>query len=129
MAIETYNDPKFDDILENPQHYGMPSFEEFRKNPDKFRERWHGKTDDVLGCVSNGSTLDGLKSRLDKDEYYIWGYKARNLEEVERIAKAEGVRLNVLEPIPELIPTGHNGEAKMKVTFMTKAERLKRASW
>lgn len=78
------------DILEDPTSFGMPTFKQFCANPDK----WRRPADEILRSVDLGSTT--LKS-LRKHAYYFEAYPCKSLEEVERIAAAEGVLAEQLQ--------------------------------
>jgi hypothetical protein len=97
---------------------GGPTFEEFSKNPDKFR----GSEEDSLNQVEKGSSVfyKGVKYK-----YEIEGYKCKTLEEVERVAKSQGIPLRELDYRPEIIPQG-GGRAEFNVKFMPKSQRDKR---
>lgn len=105
-----------DDILANPTRYGMPSFDEFRKAPDKWRKR----PDDVF-TLADGSTRV-FRGAVAKQVYFIKGYKCDNLEKVERIAKEEGMNLYNLEMIPEVKPIS-SSQCEIHITFKEKAPK------
>jgi hypothetical protein len=91
---------KVNDIYENPKSFGMPTFEEFKKNP----ERWTGRSDASLAEVSEGGLE--VKSKYRKQTYEIEGYRCKTLEEVERIALSQGIKLKELDYRPQMIPQG-----------------------
>lgn len=64
---------------------GMPSFQEFAANPD----RWRGRTDEIFESAQNGSVL--LKHMIEKHIYYFEHFRVEKLEHVERIISDEGL--------------------------------------
>lgn len=107
------------DIYDDPKAYGMPTFEEFRKNP----ERWTGRADAALADVSEGGTE--VKNQYRKQTYEIEGYRCGTLEEVERIALSQGIKLKELDYRPQMIPQG-GGQWDILVKFVSKPERRRR---
>lgn len=95
------DDITLDDIISNPKDFGAPTFEEFAKNPEK----WKFASEHVLNMVDVGS-LGPLKKFIAKQTYEIAGYKCDSLEEVERIAKNEGYDIRFLEINPQVIKEG-----------------------
>lgn len=73
-----------DDLIADPKSFGMPTFAEFASNPDKYRK----PVDELLRIADKGSAI---LSKLKEHRYYFEGYPCANLEEVERVAKNEGV--------------------------------------
>lgn len=109
---------KTEDVFsEENQHLlasvGFPTFDEFKKNPDKYRSR----KDEVLASADHGS-ID-LRSLVRTHKYEIEGYRCDNLETVERVAKDEGIDLGQLEMKPEIIPIGA-GKCDILVRFVKK---------
>ncbi len=109
-----------DDIYEDPHAYGAPTFEEFKKN----RERYMGRDDDSLASVSKGGEISNRFTQ--KHIYEIEGYRCKTLEEVERIAKSQGIALRDLDYKAILIPQGA-GKGNLLVKFVSKEERSRRA--
>jgi hypothetical protein len=109
---------KFDvDLSHLPKHIrdAIPSFEEFKKNPDKFRARvnWQ-KRFELVDLAGNS-----LKGQLQKVYYEIAGYRCKTLHEVESVARREGIDLNSLEFQPVIIPNaGH--KCDILVRFVVK---------
>lgn len=110
-----------DQLQSNPNSYGVPTFEEFSKNPSKYR----ASDEESLNQVDKGSTIfhKGVKYR-----YEIEGYRCKSLEEVERISKEQGIPLKDLDYRPEIIPQG-GGRAEFLVKFMSKNQRDRRKSY
>lgn len=102
--------------------WGAPTFEEFCRNPEK----WRGREDDSLASADVGSQT--LKGMVKKHIYEIEGYRCKSLEEVERVARNQGIPIRELDYRPELIPIGA-GKCDILVKFVSKQEREKRATW
>lgn len=111
---ENKHDVVMEDLLNNPKAYGLPTFEEFSKNP----ERWRKAAEDIFSQVDIGSVL-GLKNRVANHTYEVSGYKCKTLEECERIALNEGWDLKQLEVCPEIIPLGGD-KCEIHVVFKQK---------
>lgn len=99
--------------MADPKAYGMPTFDEFCKSPDSFRLR----PDHVLASVDNGA--ENLKHLIKTQKYEIDGVKCRTLEEVERVARNEGIDLGKLKMKPELEKTTA-GKLEVIVRFVSK---------
>lgn len=97
---------------------GIPTFKDFSKNPDLFRTN----EEEAFNQVDKGSSVfyKGVQYK-----YEIEGYKCKSLEEVERIAKSQGIPIKELDYQPEIIPQG-GGKAQFNVKFISKAQRDKR---
>lgn len=120
--LKDFSNVDINDLAENPEKFGAPTFEQFKKN----REKYLGKDDSTLAIVDKGS--NNLSGILEKYVYEIEGFRCKNLEEVERIAGDYGINLRDLDYRPELIPQG-GGKAKMLIKFVSKADREKRSLW
>lgn len=93
------------------QNTGFPSFQEFCKNPDKYRK----KKDEAFNAVDQaGSTIKPL---ITKQTYEIFGYKCDNLEKVEKIASDHGYSIDQLAFRPYLkpVPGGSGSQPKCEV--------------
>lgn len=113
---------EYDEILEDPTKVGMPTFEEFKRN----REKYMGRDDDILASADAGSTI--LKNATRRHIYEIEGYRCESLEEVERVANAQGIPIKDLDYRPELIQAGA-GKFDTIVKFVSKHTRQKRDEW
>lgn len=111
-----------DDIYENPTDFGLPTFEDFKKN----KEKLVGREDDALSSVSRGGEISNRFTQ--KHVYEIEGYRCKSLEEVERVAKEQGVPLRSLDFRAMLIPQGA-GKGNLLIKFMSKEEINKRAGF
>lgn len=110
------------EILENPSKFGMPTFEEFARNSEKYL----GREDDGFAQVDRGSR--NLDRHVERHIYEIEGYRCKTLEEVERVAASQGIALGELDYQPQVIPLG-GGKCNILVKFVSKVERQKRALW
>ncbi len=105
------------DILKLP---GVPTFEEFCRNRDKYL----APVDD-FDLVDKGSrTMKNVKRHV----YEIEGYRAKSLEEVEKIASSQGIPIRELDYRPQIIPQGA-GKCDIVVRFLPKHVRDKREAW
>ena len=112
----------FEEFSSNPEAYGFPSFERYQKERDKFV----GHEEEILASADKGST--NLSRTVSRHVYEIEGYRCKNLEEVERIAKSQGIDLRALDYRPELIQAGA-GKFDIIVKFISKNDREKRKAW
>jgi len=64
-------------------HSNFPTFDEFRKNPDK----WRRSKDEIWEGIDRGSIVQS-----DKKQIYYWKdrYVCNSLEQAQRIAQEEG---------------------------------------
>lgn len=111
-----------DEVFENPEYYGLPTFDDFVKNQDKYL----GREDEALEQVDRGSK--NLEKHVQRHIYEIEGYRCKSLEEVERVAKAQGISLSELDYRPQVMPVGA-GKCDLLVKFVSKSERDKRNAW
>lgn len=103
-----------EEVLANPGKYGVPTVQEFAKNPDK----WRDTLDKKLARFDQSTQT--FKNIVEKQTYKIAGYEVRTLEEVERIARDEGIRLLDCNFAPQIVPSGNNGKCKIVVEFRRK---------
>ncbi len=113
MDFEKHLTATLDDIVSDPHKYGAPTFAEFAKNPDK----WRSSNSNMLDSVDAGSIL--LRQILNKQIYEIDGYRCNSLEEVERVAKDQGIDLNNIVCRPEVVPVG-GGRCDILVKFTSR---------
>lgn len=110
-----------EDIVADPTKYGAPTFEEFRRSPERFL----GRQDQILSSADKGSKF---LNNVQRHIYEIEGYRCKTIEEVERVAASQGIPLRELDYRPELIPQG-GGRADILVKFVSKTTRDARADW
>lgn len=111
MSRQIKDTTSLDELYDDPTAFGLPTFDEFRKNPDKYM----GREDDRLAEVDYGSR--NLGKHVQRHVYEIEGYRCKSLEEVERIAKSQGIELKELDYVPVVTPLG-GGQCDLKITFM-----------
>ena len=120
--IDNIEDVTWEEFSTNPEKYGFPSLENWAKE----REKYLGRDDDILASADKGSDL--LKRTVHRHVYEIEGYRCKNLEEVERVAKEQGINLKGLDYRPQLVQAGA-GKYDIIVRFVAKDEREKRKKW
>jgi hypothetical protein len=103
------------DIMRNPEKFGMPTFDEYCRNPDKYKIR----EDEILSVVSDG--VDILRNAVVEQVYHIKGYKVKTLEKIESIAKDLGWEMTELDIKPELERTT-GGKYVIHVYFVQKGQ-------
>lgn len=100
-----------DDIFDNPKKYGMPTFEEFSKNPDK----WRKPPEEIFAQVDNGSQF--LKNQISKYRFELFGHQTDKLEKLYDIVRDYGIPFTALKIEPQLIPLG-GGKCDVLVKFV-----------
>lgn len=115
-------DATWDEFSADPERFGFPSLERWSKE----REKFMGKDDEILASADHGSDL--LRRTVHRHVYEIEGYRCKNLEEVERIARAQGINLRALDYRPQLVQAGA-GKYDVIVRFVSKMDRAKRSEW
>lgn len=93
-------DIELDDILQDPVRYGLPTFEQYKANPDKWKPGGN-----ILEAADN-SAAGQIRKLIRKQRYEFEGYEAKSLEIVERMARDEGLSLQDLEMYPQIVPEG-----------------------
>lgn len=110
-----------EDLTENPSAYGIPTFDEYCKN----KERWVGRYDDEIASIDRGD--QNLKC---KQRYYLEHYPVDSLEQAERIAGDMGLSLyNDFIHDPQVVPDSSVKGYHIRVTFRSKGSLAKRANW
>lgn len=112
--------PEFEDMMMDPRKFGAPTFEEFKRN----RQKYLGRSDDTLSSIDKGS--QNLARYVKKHVYEIAGHRCKTLEEVERIARDYNIPLGEFRA--ECLPLG-GGKCDILVKFISQDERDRRASW
>jgi hypothetical protein len=74
-------------------HCGFPTFDEFKKNPDK----WRRDKEEMFVAIDRGSSV-----KTDKKQIYYWKdlYRCSSLEQAQRIALDEGYTASDLQEEP-----------------------------
>jgi len=120
--LDKFHGISTDDIAQNPHKYGAPTFEEFKRNREKYIGRW----DDGFSQIERGP--DRFRKDLRKIHYEIEGVRCKTLEEVEKRAAEMGINLNTEKYQPEMIPQG-GGKYELLVKFVSTDERKRRREW
>lgn len=111
-----------EDLLSDPSKFGFPTFEEFARDP----ERYLGREDEVLALADEGCSILRKSNLVRKHVYEIEGFKCKSLEEVQKVAKSQGIPLTELDYSPVIIPRGA-GQCDVLVKFIPKAELNRRS--
>jgi hypothetical protein len=101
----------------------LPTFDEFKRNRDFYMKKFYGTEEDTLAWADAGSTM--LKEYVQRHVYEIEGYRCKSLEEVERIARQQGIALKDLDYKPVIVPQAGR-KCDLLVKFMSKSQREKR---
>lgn len=117
MSETKLENVSFDDIMNNPHKYGLPSFEEFRKNPDPWREKWRGRHDEIMAIVDAGSA--NLKHHVVKHRYRFGEWEESSLERIEKLANDHGLSVMDLDFTSKVVPIG-GGKCDILVEFAQK---------
>lgn len=90
---------------------GFPTFDEFKKNPDKWRKR----PDEIL--ESADQSTQAFRNDV-KTQRYFWEdkYEVDSLEDIERICREEGVNRGDLEMEP-IVRQVNEGKVEVLVRF------------
>lgn len=110
-----------DDYID-PTKLGMPSFDEFAKNPEKYM----GREDDRLSEADVGASQ--VKHLVKRHIYEIEGYRCKTLEEVERVARNQGIPIRELDYRPSMVQAGA-GKYDIIVKFVPKEMAQVRNEW
>lgn len=110
------------ELEESPEKFGMPTFEEFRRN----KERYMGRYDDEVASVDAGDKATGAIQK-----YYLSDvsghYRCETLEYAERIALDMGLNLHQDFKID---PQYKDDDGiYIEVTFRSKRSLARRDSW
>ena len=105
---------EFDEFFANPAKLGLPTFDEYKRNPQYYREKMIGRDDDNFATIDKADTR--VKPLIRKQKYFLDGMECKSLEDVERIAKMEGTPINQLTWKPELIPHA-GGSCDVHINF------------
>jgi hypothetical protein len=115
-----------DELMEDPTKYGMPTFEEFRRN----KEKYLGRPDDEVASVDRGDPVLGLRHRYYLDTL-AGEYRIDSLEQADRICREMGKNLFTDFYVdPQIRDDGPQGRSLIThVYFRAKDKVEKRRSW
>lgn len=82
-----------DDLQADPKAYGLPTYEEFSKNPHFWRER----KDRSMSALDAGFTASKLKNMMSKMKFKIHGKSVPSIEYAERAILDNGYTLEDFE--------------------------------
>lgn len=83
---------------------GFPTFDEFRKNPEKYRIR----AEEFLESADGAHV--SFKPQLKKVKHRWRGqYECNSLEQLQRICRLEGCKEDQLEAVPTVVSLGGTG--------------------
>lgn len=104
-----------EDVDANPSKYGAPTYQEYLRDPEKFRKAFseQGK----LETLDRGSKI--LERVIQKQVFIVNGIMCSSPEKAERVAKDENIDLRFYRP--ELIEIG-GGKADLHLIFEKKKE-------
>lgn len=95
-----------EDLVNDPHRFGLPTLEEFQRNPDYWREKFNGRWDAKLASADAGSKVLGRV--VSRQVWEVAGQRTDKPEVAERLAVENGINLRSGEYDlqPELIPEG-----------------------
>jgi hypothetical protein len=107
------------EFMENPNKFGAPTFEEFKRNPEKYV----GKSGhhDTFASIDRGSK--NLARYVKRHKYELLGYRTEKLEEIERIASENNITLK--DFTAECVPLG-GGKCDILVRFVSPEGKYRR---
>lgn len=111
-GVSKFREVQLQDIVQDPNKYGAPTYEQFCKNPDA----WRLRKDQVFISADRGS--DMFKDVV-KHTYSIGGYKTTRLEEISKICLNEGIDESTLQ-MKITHQTGIGGGREMFIEFRKK---------
>jgi len=110
------SDLSFEEFLEDPTSYGMPTFEEFRRN----KEKYLGRKDDEVIAIDRGD-----RNLHCRQEYYVCGHHVKTLEQGERIARDMGYDFyNDFQAKPQVLPDSSLKGFYIRVNFIPKPRQV-----
>lgn len=110
------------DLMKNPDQHGFCTFEQFRKNPDKWREN----PEQSLASIEDGGTM--FKDRIRKMKYEFEGYACESVEGVQNLSRQMGF----LDKDIVYYPVPHNhlaGKFDLLIRCFNKATVKGRSQW
>jgi hypothetical protein len=112
LEVNELSKATVEDLASNPKKYGLPTIEEFARDPERFRA---GVTSsDLMAQIDRGSQM--LNRHVTHHEYWVGEYRCESLEAADRMLSEMGIAVTAHNFKPEVIDTGA-GKCKVKVTF------------
>ncbi len=119
MAAKFINrQTSLNDLIDDPKAYGLPTFQEYCKNLDKWRTD-RPKTN-RLATIDNSTTRH--REVLEKQTYKVNGFKFKKLEHAEKAAESMGIdvkRMDFDQVKPQVVPVG-GGKMNLEVEITPK---------
>ena len=115
----------FADFAKNADKYGFCTYEQFKKNPDK----WRPNRNQLLTSVDNGAQEGSLKNKIESTRYYLEGYRCEKLEKVEDLAREMNIKTEDLKIGGIVQEKADNGKVRLHVHFMSQQTIDKRKTW
>lgn len=115
--MNSTRDDDLAEILESPTKFGLPTFDEFARNPEKYREA----ADELFKSADHGS--DNIRKMVTKHIYFVEGIECKTLEMAERVIKEEGLKMSDMEMYPTIVPDV-GLKCQIKVEFKRKKRGL-----
>jgi hypothetical protein len=97
---------------------GFPSFEEFKRDPEKYRR----SKDKWLAMIDRSVNNPATRQLIEKQTYKLRGFSFDSLEKLERAAREEGVDIMKCKVMPQIIPQ-LAGKISILVTFVPPGEK------
>lgn len=105
--------PELEDLMDDPHRFGLPTLEEYMKNPS----RWKIKEDEVVDGIDAGDRNLGCTQ-----EYYVEQYKMDSLEHATQTMRNMAGSVKAFKYDPQVIPAQQG--IKLRITFRLKEEHV-----
>lgn len=110
------------DIIKDPHKYGVPTIEEFMRNPAKYQTTFSDREE--LDMVDNGG--QNLRRILVKKTYHVGTQEFKSLEKAQQFCIDHGIPMGKWKAHVEKVP---GNWAHEKVIFMSPEEFERRSNW
>lgn len=112
-----------EDVIENPNKFGLPTFKEFSLNPKKWLDRLFGTEQDFLAMLDESSKALN-KHEINTRKFAFKGYVVNSITELQKVAHDHGVRLTgqFFEPRIEALNQG-GGRCEFLVRVVSKGQK------
>lgn len=101
MPRQINDDTSFDEIVADPKSFGLPSFEEYKRNPRKWAAR-----SNLWDILDNGPRAL-LKDKIHKVKFKVNSYNAKSAEAAQNLCEEFGIENSIaLTPDDERIDWG-----------------------
>lgn len=115
----------FTDFARNADKHGFCTYEQFKKNPDK----WRPHKDQLFRSVDKGAFDDNLKKSIADYRYYFEGYRCETMESVENLSREMGIKIGDVRIGAIHVEKVDNGKKRLHVHFMSAQTIEKRKTW